>query len=371
MNRREWMKTGVAAATGALGAAEALAQSLAGDHSYAVSGPKKAWTLPQKKTAPVSIDVHTHWAPAEYLKLKIDLGKPDNSGPVNYDMERRIRYMDASGVQMLAMSLGGFMPWAWIDKENGRKAAQVVNDAGIEVHKKYPERFVASIELPANDAEGCRKELDRVGGKPGLVMVHLPNSLGEREYLFESDFDPVWARINELNIPVFMHPLDGEGNWYSGKRLADKNSGSLAGLFPGLTNSVGETFEQATTAAKLITAGTLDKYPNLTVIFGHGAGAFPFIAGRMDWRTGGLKKPVQDYLRRYYYDSLVLYPVALKYLVDLVGSDRVMLGTDNLFGGAPELAPGNPHNTIDQAGFPDADRDLILRGNAKRLFKLS
>jgi aminocarboxymuconate-semialdehyde decarboxylase len=377
-SRRNFFKTGAAASVaGALGSHSAEAQSLAGDKSYAVSAPKKPWNLPQRKTAPVSIDVHTHWAPEVYLKAKADLGRPDYANPVNYDMNMRMKWMDANGVQMLVLTLGGFMPWQWVTAEQGAHIAKITNDAAIETHKANPDRFIAGIELPVGAAEESLKELNRVAGAPGMVCVHMPNSLASREYLFEPAFAPVLARINELKLPIFMHPLDGEPNWYSGHRLADEPSGvkpgslnnGVASLFPGLTNSIGETFEQATTASKLISSGTLDRYTDLTVIFGHGAGAFPFVAGRFDWRSGGLKTPVQDYLRRYYYDSLVNYPIALKYLVDLVGSDRVVLGTDNLFNGANQA--GNPHTIIDQCNFPDADRDLILRGNLKRLFKLT
>jgi aminocarboxymuconate-semialdehyde decarboxylase len=376
LGRRNFFKIGAAASmAGTMGAQNAAGPSLAGEKSYAVSGTKKAWNVPQRKTAPISIDVHTHWAPAGYLKAKADLGRPDYANPINYDMSMRMRWMDANGVQMLVLTLGGFMPWQWVTAEQGAHIAQIVNDAAIEAHQANPDRFIAGIELPVGAPAESLKELNRVAGKPGLVCVHMPNSLASREYLFEPEFAPVLARINELGLPIFMHPLDGEPNWYAGHRLADEASGvtpggrGAASLFPGLTNSIGETFEQATTAAKLISAGTLDKYPDLTVIFGHGAGAFPFVAGRMDWRSGGLKKPVQDYLRRYYYDSLVLYPLALRYLIDLVGSDRVVLGTDNLFNG--ENQAGNPHTIIDQLNLPEADRDLILRGNLKRLFRLT
>lgn len=370
--RRDFLTTGaVAAVTGVLHPKKLDAQGLAGEHSYAVSGPKKAWTIPQRKGPPVSIDVHTHWAPEGYLKAKADLGRADSAQPINYDMDRRIKWMDANGVQILVLTLGGFMPWQWVTPEQGANIARITNDAALQAHTAYPDRFIAGIEVPAGDPIGSLQEINRMAGKPGMVLVHLPNSLAGREYLFEPGFAPVFARCEELNLPLFIHPLDGEPNWYAGHRLADESSGvtpTTTSLFPGLTNSIGETFEQATTAAKFITSGTLDKYPNLQIIFGHGAGAFPFIAGRMDWRTANLKHPVQEYLRRYYYDSLVLYPLALRFLVDLVGSDRVVLGTDNLFG--PGNLAANPHTVIDQANFSDPDRDLILRGNLKRLFKL-
>ena len=380
LRRRDFLATGAAASMAvALSPEESAAQSLAGAKSYAATGPAKPWNLPQRPGPPISIDVHTHWAPEGYLKAKADLGRPDNANPSNHDMERRAKWMDAHGVQTQVLSLGGFMPWQWVTPEQGAHIAQIVNDAGIQVHAAYPQRFIACIELPAGDAVGSLKELNRVAGKPGMVAVHLPNSLASREYLFEPAFAPVLARIQELKLPIFMHPLDGEPNWYAGHRLADEYSGinpnAPVSLFPGLTNSVGETFEQATTAAKFIVSGTLDKYPDLTIIFGHSAGAFPFVASRLEWRpSGNLKNSILSYLRRFYYDSQTYYTIGLRYMIDLVGSDRVVLGTDNMGAGQDDAAlkPGGPgpHSVIDQLNIPDADRDLILRGNLKRLFNL-
>lgn len=382
IGRRDFLKAGAAVtAASVLAPGKLSAQSTTGANSYVEKfgqkGVPKPWNVPQLPGPPVSIDVHTHWAPPEYIKLKAQFGKPDTSNPSNYDMVKRIAWMDANGEKMQVLTLGGFMPWQWVTPEQGIQIAQVTNDAAMEVHAKYPDRFLAGIELPVGAPDLSLKELDRVAGKPGMVIVHLPNSLAGREYLFEPAFAPVLARCNELNLPLLIHPLDGEPNWYAGHRLADEYSGpSPAALFPGLTNQVGETFEQATTISKMIVNGTLDKYPNLQIVAAHAGGAFPFIAGRVDWRGGdsGLQHPFLSYLRRFYYDSMAFYPPALKFMVELVGADRVVVGTDNMGGGqgnANDNRPhGGPHSVIDLVELSADDRDLILRGNLNRLFKL-
>ena len=384
--RRNFLKAGAAATAATmlgpqLASAQPAPQSLAGENSYAAkltAATVLPSNVPQRPGPPISIDVHCHWAPDAYLKAKADLGRPDFLSPTNSDLDLRSKWMDAHGEQMQMLTLGGFMPWQWVTPEQGVHIAQVTNDAAIDAHAKYPKRFIFGIELPVGYAEGSLKELNRVAAKPGMVAVHIPNSLAGREYIFEPAFAPVLARVEELGIPLFIHPLDGEPNWYSGHRLADDYSGitpgGTASLFPGLTNSLGETFEQATTIAKLIVSGTLDKYPNLQIIMGHAGGAFPFVVGRIDRGNSKLKQPIHAYLRRFYFDNLAWYPLSLKYLIDLVGSDRVVLGTDNM-GGTPNApvatgpVPG-PHSVIDQLDLPTADRDLILRGNLQRLFKL-
>jgi aminocarboxymuconate-semialdehyde decarboxylase len=379
IGRRDFIKgSAVAAAGSMLFTKQSAAQSYAGANSYAgkpvVPGAPKPWNVPQRPGPPISIDVHTHWAPEAYLKAKAELGKPDYANPINYDMDRRIKWMDQHGVKTLVLTLGGFMPWQWVTPEQGAHIAQVTNDAAIEVHAAHPDRFLAGIELPVGDPVGSLKELNRVAGKPGMVAVHLPNSLASREYLFEPEFAPVLARSEELGLPLLIHPLDGVPNFFAGHRLDDAYSGvnptGPASLFPGLTNSIGETFEQATTVSKLIVSGTLDKYPNLQMIIAHAGGAFPYIVGRLDHGTGNMKlqHPVREYIRRFYFDSLTFYPITLRYVVDLVGSDRVVLGTDNAFG--PTYMQEQPHSLVDQLNLPDADRDLILKGNLTKLFKV-
>jgi aminocarboxymuconate-semialdehyde decarboxylase len=276
------------------------------------------------------------------------------------------------------------MPWQWVTPEQGVHIAQITNDASIEAHKAFPDRILFGLELPVGYAAVALAELNRVGGKPGLVAVHIPNSLAEREYLFEPAFAPVLARIEDLGLPLLIHPLDSEPNWYGGHRLHDAYSANSPhqpqSLFPELTNSDGETYEQAATVAKLIVSGALDKYPNLNVIICQGGGAFPYILGRLA-RGGGagrLKYPVHSYIRRFHFVNLTWYPPTLKYLIDLVGSDRVVSATGNIGAGAnakldtpaPTAPVAGPYSVIDQLDLAAADRDLILRGNLQRLFKL-
>jgi aminocarboxymuconate-semialdehyde decarboxylase len=395
MGRRDFLKAGAAATAATMLVSEAsTAQapapkaSRAGENSWAgkptPQGAPKPWNVPQRQTPPISIDAHTHWAPEAYIKLKAEYGQPDQSNPNNANLAARAKQMDGQGVQMQVLTLGGFMPWQWVTPEQGAKIAQVVNDAAIEGHAAFPDRFVAGIELPVGAPAETLKELNRVAGKPGLVAVHLPNSLAGREYMFEPGFAPVLARIEDLGLPILIHPLDGEPNWYAGKRLADAYSGEMtpgANRFPGLTNTVGEMYEQGTTVSKLIVSGTLDKYPGLRMVIAHAGGAFPYVVGRLDFRAPTLPKlqyPMKEYIRRFYFDSLTFYPPTLDYLITLVGSDRVVVGTDSMGPGAQQAAAtqrvepgGGPHSVIDQLDLSAEDRDLILRGNLKRLFKLS
>jgi aminocarboxymuconate-semialdehyde decarboxylase len=187
--------------------------------------------------------------------------------------------------------------------------------------------------------------------------------------LFEPAYVPLLARCEELGYPLIFHPLDGEINYYGGPetRVGDPLSVSAA-----TNNWVGFTCETATTAAKFIVSGTLDKFPKLEIVLPHSGGSFPYLAGRLEHGLERNKFKVQrafkEYIRRFHYDSITFYPETLGFLISLVGADRVVIGTDNAFGANQAIE--YPNSLVEQLNLPAGDRDRILRGNAARLFGL-
>jgi aminocarboxymuconate-semialdehyde decarboxylase len=319
---------------------------------------------------PGSIDVHAHWVPESYAKALVQLGRPTTSihTPLELDsnLSQRIKWMDEHAVKMHVLTLDGGMPWQWVSPADGAHLAQLVNDAAIEAHTKYPDRFIAGVELPIRAPEVALKELNRVAGKPGMRAVHLPNSVENNDFLFQPAYDSLWARCEELAYPVLFHPVDGEENIYGGKeRLGNQLAASA-----NFNNTLGFPFETATTAAKFIITGTLDKFPKLEIVLPHSGGCFPYIAGRIERglvaKKFKLQRPFREYVRRFHYDSIAYYPETLRFLIALVGSDRVLIGTDDY---APMVVE-EPNALIEQLNLPAPDRDRILRGNAARLFRL-
>ena len=314
-----------------------------------------------------SIDAHAHWAPEEYVRYLAELGRSASGGPLSplmFDLEQRLKWMDERHIGMHVLTLSGQMPWQWASQDQANRIAQIVNDAAIEAHKAHPDRFVAGIAIPMRDARAALRELDRVAGQPGIRAIHLPNSVEGRDYIFEPQYEPLIARCEELGYPILFHPLDGVPNHYGGpERLAGATF---------IYNTLGFPFETATTAAKFIISGLLDKYPKLDILLPHSGGCFPYIAGRIEHsiRKGvtniELKRPFREYVRRFYYDSLAYYPETLKFMIDLVGADRVVIGTDNY----AKMDVDQPNALTQSLGLPQADLDLVLRGNAKRLFRL-
>jgi aminocarboxymuconate-semialdehyde decarboxylase len=318
-------------------------------------------------TQPGSIDAHAHWTPEGYTRLVEQLGHAVSGSapnPLMFDLEKRLKWMDERAVRMHVLTLSGAMPWQWASQDVANRLARLVNDAAIEAHKAFPDRFVAGVAMPMRDPKAALRELDRVAGEPGMRAVHMPNSVEAHDYIFEPAYLPILARCEELGYPLLFHPLDGVANHYGGpERLAGASF---------IYNTLGFPFETATTAVKFIVTGLLDKFPKLDIVLPHSGGCFPYIAGRVEHSIKKgvtdieLKQPFRDYIRRFHYDTLAYYPETLRFMIDIVGSDRVVIGTDNY----AKMDVDQPNALVGELKLPPEDLERILRGNAAKLLKL-
>src|SRR5262249_40074597 len=97
---------------------------------------------------PISIDLHTHWTPEAYLKAVAELGRPVvNPNPLGFDLDMRRKWMDEHGVQIHVLTLSGGAPWQWASPSAAIRLAQTVNDAAVEAHTRFPDRFIAGISI--------------------------------------------------------------------------------------------------------------------------------------------------------------------------------------------------------------------------------
>ncbi len=360
LGRRDFMKIGAGGAMLAALPGEVAAQTKSKGVDWWDAKPGKGGT-----GKPVAIDCHAHWSPNAYSKAVADLGQPiANNYPLNYDIEKRLQWMDEHEVQMHCLTLSGAMPWQWTSAEHGAQLARIINDEGIEVHQKHPTRFVLGVELPIRDPQLALKELNRVAGKPGVNAVHLPDSMERHDYIIDANFAPVLARIEELGYPIIFHQMDGIANNYGGDRVSGP---------PNLAAGIDAPIDHTVLAMKLMMSGILDQYPKLEMVLPHAGGAFPYLAGRIEHffshfpgQHVTLARPYREYLRRFYYDYLIYYPEAFQFLVTMVGTDRIVVGTDIFAARDVEY----PNEVLDQFHFPAAERDLILKGNATKLLHL-
>jgi aminocarboxymuconate-semialdehyde decarboxylase len=241
----------------------------------------------------------------------------------------------------------------------GARLARAVNDAMHEAHTAYPDRFVGCATLPMQAPALALAELDRVKDLRGIRAVYLGTNINGRD-LSEPDFAPVLARCEALGLPVLLHPLTVIGAARLGKFY--------------LNNFLGNPFDTAVAAAHLVFGGVLDRHPKLEVCLPHAGGALPYLVGRLTHgqavrpeTRGVARRPFERYLRRFTYDTITHSPPLLKFLIDTVGADRVMLGSDYCF----DMGYIRPVDVVTQRlRLGRRDQRRILGGTAARLLKM-
>jgi aminocarboxymuconate-semialdehyde decarboxylase len=184
---------------------------------------------------------------------------------------------------------------------------------------KHPSRFIGSFTLPMTDMSATLAELERAVRQLRLSVVNLPANIGGA-YLGDARFDPLWQACSELGVPCFVHPHGVTDPWFQNYRM---------------WNSIGQSIEEVKVMASLIYDGVMDRYPNLKIVMAHGGGYFPHYLGRLDRNvtnypesTKNITGKPSDYLRRFYYDTCVYDPAVLTTLVERIGADRLVIGSD-------------------------------------------
>ncbi len=364
--RRRVMQAGfAAAAVGALG--------WVGDAAAQTDRP----TTP--KTNPVRvIDTHAHYFPKAYLDVFNAEGRRfdaefhttdqgffyktpgQTSGPLPLkfiDLDQRLADMDAQGVAVHALSLTGPMVY-WADGETSHKLAREWNDAAIAAHTSYPDRFVVLATLPMIDPDRAIDELNRVSKLPGVRGIYMGTNIDGRD-LDNPMFEPIFARIEALDLPVFLHPL---GPAVGGKRLQPYS----------FTNLVAFPFDTTIAACHLIFGGVLDKHPKLAVNLPHAGGVLPTLIGRLDHgfktipQAKRMAQAPSAYLRRFTYDIVAHSKPVMEFVMSQVGTDRIMLGSDYCF----DVGYEHPVQFVEQLRLTPDERMMILNGTAAKLLKI-
>ncbi len=260
--------------------------------------------------------------------------------------------MDARGIDVAVVTSSTVTQGtSWADPQTDLELCRRCNATLAEWEAKYPKRFVASTVLPLQAPDLAVKELGK------HVRVINAGSSYNGVYLGEPAYHEFWEAVDEIGATVWIHPEGIRDPWF--QRHA-------------LWNSLGQSIEETKVMASLIYDGVMHRFPRLKIIIAHGGGYFPHYLGRLDRNqanrpdtvkhTGG-RKP-SEFLKSFYYDTCVYDPQVLSVLVDRVGADRLIMGSDYPVG------EKDPVGWIKSCGVSGADLAAICGGNAAKLLRL-
>jgi aminocarboxymuconate-semialdehyde decarboxylase len=333
-----------------------------------------------------SIDVHFHVAPApfmdavrrgdfagavdvesrsgrDYLRWHAPAGvvvEPDT--PLRADLHDERLIVEGLNARKLDAAAVGPPPTLflyWTPPELGERIARAMNDAIAGLVRAYPDRFFGLGTLPMQDGKRAAQELERVVTELGFRGIELCTHVAGMD-LDDERFEPVWTAAERLRVPFFLHPQN------SG------DAGRLRDLH--LWNLVGFPMETALTAARLILGGVFERHPGLRMIFAHGGGYFPYQIGRLDhgWAMrrelfARLPRRPSEYLESIYCDSLTHSAVSLRFLLDRVGDDHVVIGSDYPF----DMGYAAPVDVIRDLSLGREREARVLGRNLAKLLRVA
>ena len=241
-----------------------------------------------------------------------------------------------------------------IEPEEGADWSRFLNE-GMLTDCKGRDELVPLATVPMQSGKLAAKVLQEAvkAGMPGAMIGTQPH--GGYGNLDDPDLDEFWEIAAELQVPIVIHPMFGSDD----ARLHDMQ----------MMNAVGRVCDVSVAISRMLFKGHLTRYDGLTIVASTGGGALPYMLGRLERNFKAFPDlvgdPVQEF-HKLYFDSIVFQPDILQFLSKKVGVEKIMLGSDYPF----PIGDQEPRSVIDKAGFSESDQELMLTGNARKLFRL-
>lgn len=324
----------------------------------------------------LKIDLHTHILPRDLPDLsakygyegfiRLDHHKPccarmyvgdkffreieDNC----WDPQRRLEDCERDGVHVQVLSTVPVLFSYWAQPRDAHDLSRFLNDHIAEIVRAQPDRFAGLGTIPMQDADLAIQELERCVHDLGFPGVQIGSNVNGTN-LDAPELFPIFERASQLGASIFVHPWD-----MLGKERTNQY------FLPWL---VGMPAETSLAICSLLFGGVFDRLPDLRIGFAHGGGAFPVTIARIEkgyharpdlCHVHGVAPP-RSYLGRFYVDSLVHDADVLRTLLQLMGEDRVALGTDYPF----PLGEDRPGALIESmSDLSSKTKDRLLSGTA-------
>jgi aminocarboxymuconate-semialdehyde decarboxylase len=329
----------------------------------------------------MTIDMHAHFIPPDFIDrlrkngrpygCKVEQtstggfrvifeseGKPLPLPPLLSDVPTRILALEERRLdrQVLApvMSMVGYH----LPERQAQAFSRLYNETNAAFAQASNGRFIAVATVPMQSSRAAVGELDYAVDQLGIRMVEIGTNVNGLN-LDDESFRPFFARAADLGVVVQLHPHQDQ--------VAGRER--LAKYFLG--NLIGNPVDTAIAAASIIFGGILERYPTLNVCLVHGGGALPYLLGRIscgyaqipEIRT--VPRMPEEYFSRFYFDTIIHDARALRFLLEVAGPERLLVGTDYPYANTGDA---DPLGTLQRAGISDSE--AIRVANARELLKL-
>jgi aminocarboxymuconate-semialdehyde decarboxylase len=335
-----------------------------------------------------AIDIHHHYVAPEVLEevkrhgktLGVELleGKDGSPGlsfsgsprielqPSVTDVDRRLEVMEKGRIAVAAVDPTTNSLGYHLKGEQAENWCRLYNECTKELLKKHPDRFTAMAAVPMQEPARAARVLEHAISELKFSGAFIATNVNHR-YFESTDFDPFWAKAQELDVLIAMHPDNPAGT-------------ELMGSY-GLRLVCGNPADTTLSLGILIYSGVFDRFPQLKLLTFHGGGFLPYHISRFDqeFATGNragrpadrpqairCSSPPSAYLKNLYFDTLVYDVDTLDYLKTKVGSDRLMAGTDYPY----VLGDWMGVDKVEALDCSEAEKEAILEGNARKLLRV-
>jgi aminocarboxymuconate-semialdehyde decarboxylase len=329
------------------------------------------------------IDVHAHYVPPSVVEtiegrasefgLSVIKHPPTCTCALHFDyglkvrpffpkliepVERRLEAMAQQGVDRQVLSMWADIFGHGLPRATAQQWHRYLNEHLSKLCQRHDHAFAMLASVPFPYAQEAAAELEYAVKNLGAVGAVVAANV-EGVNLGELDLDAFWQTAVDLDVGIFIHPVQAQPSARSAKFA--------------LSQIAQYTVDTTFTVGSLIFAGVLDRFPALRILLSHGGGTFPYLSGRFDCmhermdrsQQGDIAKNAPSaYVRRFYYDTILHDPSILKWLAQRVGVDRIALGSDYSF----PPADLDPVGTVRKAGFSDLEYKRIVEDNPRALF---
>jgi aminocarboxymuconate-semialdehyde decarboxylase len=322
------------------------------------------------------IDTQSHWFPRALLDSYLDFedyprcrragdgyafetapGRWMPIGPSFYDLDHQLAAYDEVGIDVMVSSSASYGDVDRHELGRARELAAAVNEERAAAQRAHPSRFVGLATLPWQDTDAALSALNDAIGRLELRGVLIHSNIAGAP-IDDERCRPVYARIADLGVPLFIHPAMTVAE----EKLRDW----------GLEYLVGFMFDSSLAGLRLILSGVVSDHPKLRIVLPHCGGVLPYLSGRIDavhsrpFSLGRSLSPLpSEQLRGFYSDTLSRSQDAIEFARGFFVEDRMMFGSDYPF------FPAGAELRFVQEELDDQHRDAVLFENAARLIGLT